>query len=366
MMTGNVLEALGVLSDEDAISNLLAYCVNASQAFGSAFVSALTGVRSNGYVHVRAYPRKLVPGSGVPDLVLKAESGGQCDLVIVENKLGAEEGERQTERYASDECIRHLKQRLGPWRPTGEWRTVDCIFLTLYPWQKPRSREFKHATYEQLLPAIAACQPLEDALGAQLLRDISDAYSAFYAAGRVRPDDRVSEKLASNGPLDSAFLYFGNLFGNLDYPAGLQAEKIDRSSRLGRLYYVVLLSKERWHPPVEAGLPGFNIHIEPHFDALNSRFSLFLHYEIRDYRPRAKAEKIYGARLQAYEEERQRFTAYLEGVRPPRLQLGGGSNQVGKVRLKLQAHARPQELADAVLSSAEELARVIDGFPGLP
>jgi hypothetical protein len=364
-MSGNVLTALGVLDNEDAISNLLAYCANSSPAFARSFASAICNGERGCYDEVHAYVRKRVAGSGVPDLVLKARSRDHCDLLIIENKLAAEEGKEQTERYGSAECIEPLRDRLESQPPAGEWQETHLAFLTLFPWQKPRNPQFRHVTYEQLLSALTTHELMQDSLAGRLLQDLSDAYLAFYVDGRIQPDDLVMGKLAGSGYLDSAFLYFGNLFGSLTYPTGLQVERIDRTSGTGRLYYLAFISKDRWHPPAAPRMPGFNIHIEPQFNALGGRFSFFRHYEIRDYRPWKQAVKDFGEELHEYAAARQRFAEHLAGARLPGLELGGGSNQVAKMRVKLDGHTRLREFSEAVRSCIENAARIIDEFPGL-
>lgn len=46
-----------------------------------------------------AKTRVVIPGIGVPDLITNTEDGGASDVFVIENKIKAEEGNGQTERY---------------------------------------------------------------------------------------------------------------------------------------------------------------------------------------------------------------------------------------------------------------------------
>lgn len=363
-MTGNVLAALGVLDDEDAISNLLHYCVNSSPSFGAAFVSAVQGGQSDRYDEVRAYLRMRVPGVGIPDLLLKLKSGKYCDLVVIENKLTAEEGKNQTKRYGSPSSVPSIRKRLKDKHPSGQWRDEHFAFLTLHPWQKPQnSEQFHHVTYEHLLSAIMPYERGQDALADRLFCNLFDAYSEFYVGGRTHPGDPLLQKWSSNGELDAGFLHFGNVFEGLRYPLGLKVGVITRASKAGRVYYLAQISKDRWRPPASAGKPGFHIHFEPQFNVLSRRFSFYLHYEIRDYRPRAQAVKDFGEELRGYDATRQQFKDYLEKARVPNLLLRGRLNQVGTVRVKLDERTSLGEFSQAACSAIAKVANTIDGFP---
>jgi hypothetical protein len=365
-MTGNVLTALGVLDDEDVISNLLAYCVDHSPSFAAHFVSALLGRRWDDYDTVRAYTRKSLRGAGIPDLIVKARSGGQCDLVVIENKLMAEEGRDQTKRYADGFCGQNPRNRtrFANLEPIGEWDAPCLAFLTLFPWQEPEDCRFQHVRYEDVLSAIKPYERGQDVLADQLLHDLSAAYSAFYAGGRTDPGDLLMQKWSSNGDLDAGFLHFGEVFEGMPYPLGLKAGLIGRRSALGHPFYAAQILKDAWRSFDTAEEPGFNIHFESQFNILRHRFSFYLHYEIRDYRPWKQARKeIPEARLAEYAVAREQFKKYLAEVQPPGLVLRGRSNQVGEVDVELDERTSLAEFSEAVCSAIASIARVLDGFP---
>lgn len=359
------LEVLGVLDDEDAISNLLAYGVNSSPGLARALLAALRPDQSGSGDEARAYTRKRVLGRDVPDLLLKVREGSCVRLHLIENKLGAQEGDAQTARYGSKECLRALQARLDPEPPVGEWLPVaHYTYLTLYPWQTPANPQFVHRTYEQLLSDRRLLDHADDPLAHRLLSELSDAYLAFYAAGRLEPGDRVLEKLSARGGLDPAFLYFASLFRGLPYPAGLQVRETGHSSNPGRHYCVAVISKERWRSPRSADSPGFHIHLEPQFDMLGRRFSLFLHYETGEYLPRKQAAQQFGHRLEAYDRRRREFVEHMQRVQLPGLQLGGRSNQVGRLQVRLDGQTRLSEFVQQLRTAMAGVAKAVDGFLG--
>lgn len=373
-MKGNVFAALRALDNEDVISNLLAYCVNHSPSFASHFMSALPGRRWDGYDEVDAYTRKSLPGVGIPDLIVKGRSRGKCDLVVIENKLMAEEGRDQTKRYADEFCAPNPQNStfFANLEPRGEWDAPRLVFLTLFPWQAPGDCRFRHVTYEQLLPALKPYERGQDAVADRLFCDLSDAYSAFYASGCPDPRDilmdkwssRKGQECRSGGNLDTACLHFGNVFASkeMKYPLGLKARPIGRLNKLGRPFYAAQISKDTWHPPVAEGRLGFNIHFEPQFALLDGKFALYLHYEVREYLPRKQAEKLYREKLQEHDEARRRFIEHLRETRPPGLMLGGGRNQVGKVPVKPDQRTTLGEFSQTLCSAIATIAKVIDDF----
>ena len=133
-MTDIVFKVLGVQSREDCVSNALAYAFNASGPFQQAFLTHICGKEPSRYTSCQAFTRISAGAAGIPDIVLALWRGTRGELVIIENKLKAEEGADQTKRYASDEAIAALSRRLLPDRSIAE---ASFVFLTLFPDQQP-------------------------------------------------------------------------------------------------------------------------------------------------------------------------------------------------------------------------------------
>src|SRR5687768_10845633 len=130
----NIFRVLGIQSREDCVSNALAYAFNTSLAFRRAFLRCICEKDPDQYNSCQAFTRISTGAPGIPDLVLAIENSVCAEIVVIENKLKAEEGDDQTQRYASKEAVAALSRRLLPGRPIGE---PSFVFLTLFPDQQP-------------------------------------------------------------------------------------------------------------------------------------------------------------------------------------------------------------------------------------
>ena len=361
-MVDNVFRVLGVQDREDAVSNTLAYCINNSTAFAQSFMSAISK-DPTGYDEIRAYSRRWISGSGVPDIVLKARSGDQCDLIIIENKLKAEEGDDQTERYAKAECVRSLKEKLINEAPTGAYRNTRYIFLTLFPDQEPRSKKFEHLTYADLLESFNTFNCAENPLADQLSCDLFSIISAFYKCAETDPDGSVIDHLVADEGLDGSFLYFSRFLEEIQYPGDLEIQEMSRRSWSGRKCYLSVISKKAWHVnDPDKGLP-FTIHIEPQFDCLYYWFSIFVHYELGPYKPEKEARKRFSPlEIDHYLEVRKQFESYMEDKMPSTFVSGGGWNQIGKMRLMIAPGVTLKDFQLLLIKVITELQQAIDGY----
>ena len=133
-MGDNIYCVLGIQSHEDCISNALAYAFNVSSAFRQGFLRQICGKVPDRYDSFQAFTRVSAGEPGIPDIVLALGKASGAEIVVIENKLKAEEGSDQTERYCSKEAVEGLCNRLLPGKPIGE---ASFVFLTLFPDQEP-------------------------------------------------------------------------------------------------------------------------------------------------------------------------------------------------------------------------------------
>lgn len=339
----NILEILGVQNKEDVISNLLRYCINSSRDFASAFLTSVCGKDIKNYTGVEAFTR-FTTSAGVPDIIVNCTAREAVDIFIIENKIKAEEGEDQTERYASIECLEDIKKRLNLHDKTV---TPSYIFLTLFPDQEPRSNAFKKITYLELQKALKSSIVDVGPLVHQLAGDLAMLLEKFYSYENTSPDDDILEKLRAEDGLDASYLYFKSIIYQLKLPADLEVEGTFKDSRQGRRYYGALISKEAWHPAELNELANakwslnptkcFNIHIEPQFNVLSGIMNIFLHYEINPYETEAWAmENIKENEYQEYLARRGNFINVLSAANVDGLFIGGGSNQVAKAAFEIK------------------------------
>lgn len=367
MKPTNLLTILGVQTKENVISNLLAYCFDNCESFRTAFLDSVCKIEtSDPSLAWKAHTQVSTGKTGIPDLVLLGRKPGVSELVVVENKLKAEEGKDQTERYSSPKAIGRLKSKF---RLNGDEVRAHFVFLTLFPDQKPSAKDrYVSSTYQDLAGAAKSLS-CTDSLVNQLLSDWMSLLTPFYDRTRISERDIVNERLADPSGLDGGYLYFKEMINHLALPAALRAEKFFRDSKQGRRYYGAIISKLAWHPAPMKETDGeyhldarrnFNVHFEPQYDVLNGNFSLFIHYEVFRYLTEEKAKaRIRQRDYDAYLQRRDRFVRQLESREMPGLKMGGGSNQIAKASLDF-TDLTYREIRDRVEPLMSEVAAHID------
>ncbi|MGB9419722.1 MAG: PD-(D/E)XK nuclease family protein [Candidatus Acidiferrum sp.] len=355
----NLLEVLGISSKEDVISNLLRYCLEVSPTFCKVFLDSICGICSSDLNKARAFTRISTDSSGIPDLVIAAESSRQRHLVILENKLKANEGDDQTVRYSSAECVREVKNRIG-W--SGIPVTETFVFLTLFPDQEPGAQVFRRVTYEDLLKAAPAFEAVEDSLAHLLLEAWVSLLKRFYSKGSVSPEDFLLTKLQETDPLEGNFLYFKSFVETLSLSRNLTVEQTFRSSAQGRRFFGAIISKDSWHPAEMQelsekyeldGRKHFNIHFEPQFHYLKGVMELYVHYEVNPYQTAEWVKThVRAEQLAAYTNVREQFVNELRKKSGSDLLIGGRTNQIAKARLALQKAT--------VSGASEEISAIIN------
>lgn len=374
-MRENILEILGVSGKEDVISNLLCHLLNTSQVFCVAFLRNICGIDSSEVTLERALTRVTTNSSGVPDLVIAAQSGGQKHLVIIENKLKAEEGSDQTVRYSSPECVEDLENHVG-W--SGGGVAVTFIFLALFPDQKPEAEVFQLKTYQDFLQAIQGLAPPEDAIARLLLDAWSSLLTRFYLKASIAPNDLLLAKLQEADPLEGNYLFFKSFVRGLSLSRGLLVEHTFRSSARGRRYFGAIISKPTWHPAEMLELGGtyhldarknFNIHFEPQFHYLKGVMELYVHYEVNPYNTAEWVRRnVPETQIALYNNVRENFVNSLRSKAIPALAVGGGSNQVAKARISLKditVSAAWTAMAEVINSVAVSIDEIRDDSRGV-
>lgn len=364
-MKDNILKVLGVQSREDSISNTLAYGITKSTEIQDFFLSNICNVNTK-YNTCKAYTRVSTGDTGIPDLVIVCDASDTAELIVIENKLKAEEGMDQTEKYASDDSIKTLHQKLCPHLPK-ENVNVKFIFITLFPDQRPSSSKFVTKKHGELLPLKEKLSV--DKLPEQLLKDWFELVDSFYKNSIVDEKDILYEKLQDHDGLDGGYLYFRTFLSSLELPNGILNEGFFRDSRQGRRYYGAIFSKDSWHPAEMKENNGywsidpdkvFNIHFEPQFDVLNGIFNIYLHYEINPYQTASWAkENLPREQYAKYKDKREKFAKELKSEGLPKWVFGGGSNQIAKVQLDFQNHSAKDAIME-IESIIDKTSQAID------
>lgn len=363
-MKDNLFVVLGIQSREDCISNALAYAFNASCEFRKHFLNTICGKSSERYESLNAYTRISAGTSGIPDMVLVLENTSCTDIVVLENKLKAEEGQDQTIRYMSKESITAISNRLLPGKKIGD---STFVFLSLFPDQEPSAgNEYIVKRHFDLTHVVADVKNWDNAMAKQLMTSWIALIDRFYSFQHVSPDDVFFEKLVDNDGLDGGYLYFRSALSKLVFPNDLALEDFFRSSAQGRRFYGVKITKDSWHPGemVESEdsceldpFRHFNIHFEPQYNALSGVFSCFLHYEVNPYQTEAWVRRyVPQKQYDAYLARRSTFAAALAAKGLTGWNFGGGSNQLAKATFDFSksSYAVVKSTLEEALSKASQ------------
>jgi hypothetical protein len=272
MREDNILEVLGVAGKEDVISNLLKYCIEYSASFRNIFLEDICSFEAATYSSCDVYTRLSVPGVGVPDLLVVCR-GETTEWAIIENKLNAEEGKDQTNRYAEQEVIDNLSDKLK----IADTTHPRFVFLTLFPDQVPESKRFSRACYS----ALVQSRPLFDQgtkLAQRLTSDWLDLLYNFYTFKDLDPGDAPLKRLSGMPALEAGYLSFHSLIHRLSptLPSRLKLQRCFRSSHPGRRYYGAVFAKREWETghidesatPWTISEDNRHIHIEPQYQVL--------------------------------------------------------------------------------------------------
>ena len=100
----NIVNLLGITYKEDIISNLIVGLINESKVFRNSFIKNILNIENPSDFKVKAYTR-IATSAGIPDIIVTLENEKDSRLLIVENKLKADEGFNQTLRYSDEKCI---------------------------------------------------------------------------------------------------------------------------------------------------------------------------------------------------------------------------------------------------------------------
>lgn len=359
----NIFEVLGVASREDVNTNMLVFAFNNSARFQKHLLNKIDPTLNNPETLWRAYPRVALAGIGVPDIVMVGKQESVGYLVLIENKLTADEGEEQTSRYASKDCIDALA---GRFLPNISDIRQNFIFLTLFPDISAGNNSFKPLTHRELFDDF----PLDnnDKLHEHLIADWKAIITPFYARDKFDAQANVFMMLQDTGGLDAGYLYFREIMQQINLPNGLWIEDCWRDSREGRKYYGARFSKEEWQTSElyvqnnKWQFDGINhdIHIEPQYNVLNGRLSIFLHYETCPYKPEKWArENICQEDLNRYLEHRNSFVDLLKNKNVAKWEIGGGWNQIGKLTADF-SELMSQQAMDVLVDAFSAISEAVD------
>ena len=323
---------LGIGKKEDIISNLLCYCFNNLKTFRKHFFIKICDYSHKDLREIQKYEARtrISTRKGVPDIVILIQSNSKNEIIVIENKLLADEGWEQTKRYATTECKEDLKEKFNI--TNSEFR---FIYLTLFPDNTTNNSEFTTKHYDVLFQDFDILN-FEDEVAGRILKDLGLVFSDFYNSSLITDNDIVIEKLQKYDELDSAYLYFKSFFSCLDLPFDLKLKYTFNSTQKGRHYFGAQFSKTKWEPDrydeksLTMNKNTYSIHFEPQFNVLAGSLNFYIHYEPNPYKPVKQIENYNG-----YEEYLHQRSCFIKLFHSNFKSTSGfkaynGSNQIGK------------------------------------
>ncbi len=336
-MKQNLVEVLGIQGKEDIISNILCYSLNNCDVFRNDFLKCiceLTPEKISKIDNVTAKNR-VSTRSGVPDICVLVTSSDSNEIVVIENKLLADEGWMQTERYASNECKEDLSKAFNVSNPQFRF-----IYLSLFHDNTAQHPAFITKHYDELLDNTQVTK-YDDLLSQQLLGPLFEVYDKFYTSAVISDQDNLIDKLNEESDLNTAYAYFKSFFSSLSLPDGIKLKFTFNMTGQGRHYFGAQFSKDDWEPseynnsqPV-LSRDTFSIHFEPQYNVLSGILNFYIHYEPNPYMPVRKIKNAPG--YKEYLHTREAFIIQFHQI-SQRIQLFkpfNGSNQIGKIVIDL-------------------------------
>lgn len=361
----NLMTQLGITYKEDIISNFLVSLINHSPSFRETFLSRFLKIGRPDQFEVTTHTR-IHTSMGIPDIISVIKKENQCYLLIIENKLKAEEGYEQTLRYARNECINEIKEKLEINHLNVQ---VKLLFLTLVPETIPTSSEFINISYGQLITEI---QPDIEDVGLNLLyEDFNSVLNDFYKDLNVLDDDLLFEKFTEKTEAERLKIRFRKLMDTIS----LQGSKLTRSPigqviGAGRINYLVQFSKDTWKGEEVKKENGkyvvsrntFDIHIECTFDVFSRTFTLPLHYETRPYLTKKQLNHAigYDEYIKRRDEIKSIIHKKINQQNDSLLSPYNGSNQIANTKMFLTDETTVKEFKEQLLDRVEIITKIVD------
>jgi hypothetical protein len=362
----NLVTQLGITYKEDIISNFLVALFNHSPYFRETFLTRFLGIDQPSQFEVTTYTR-IHTSMGIPDIISVIQNKDVCYLLIIENKLKADEGYQQTLRYASEKCINEIKQKLKITRGNVQ---VKLLFLTLVPETVPTSPVFINISYEQLITEVP--NRIEDDGLNLLYEDFTSVLNEFYKDLDVLDDDLLFEKFTEETEAERLKIRFRKLMDDIS----LESTKLKRSPigqviGAGRINYLVQFSKDTWKGKGVAKKENgslivsgntFDIHIECTFDVFNRAFTLPLHYETRPYLTKKQLNHAlgYGEYLKQRDEVKSIIHKKIREQNDSILSPYNGSNQIAYTKMHLTKETTIKEFKEQLLHRVEKITDLVD------
>lgn len=366
----NIIELLGITYKEDIISNLIVGLINESNNFKISFLENIIEISNANLYNVEAFTR-IVTEQGIPDIIIKVYNEQENILVIIENKLKAEEGYKQTARYSTDKCIKDicLNNKINL-----EYNNVSkkFIYLTLIPEQIPSGERFVNKTYRDLLELVNV--EIENELLNQIYKDFIKLIKDFYCNLDVNKEDKILDLLYDNIDCEKIYIKFKAIMKLCNFDNGLEVKYIGKTGGTGRISFIAQISKDSWVSNSNATLidglytvneDTYNINLEFSFDILNKVIKLPLHYETNPYIPKSElvkksTEADYNKYINRRELVKKKLHEEIILLGDTDIKSYNGSNQIAKMNINVDNNVTVKEFLEAVEQYCNKISVLVD------
>lgn len=362
----NIIKLLGIGNKEDIISNMLVGMINESMEFRNAFLENIVGINVvYEKYEIKAFTRVLT-SVGIPDIVIEVKKDINSTIVVIENKLGAEEGDNQTCRYSSEICKKEIRNYLGC---MGNVQ-FKFIYLTLIP-EKPASSSFINKIYKNILENVDI--EICDKYLNKLYKDFKEVLKEFYNGLDISGDDILFNVLYEEVDSQKLFVRFKNIIETINDIKELKIREIGKTGGKGRISFYAKISKESWIGKQTIEIDNkyivnrdtFDIHLECAFDILKKVFVLPVHYETNPYLTvkqlqnncnQCDIEKY----LEKREEVKKKLHEEIERKSDTNIRPFNGSNQIASIKLNIDEKTTVNEFINLVKKYINEVSIMID------
>ena len=366
----NIIELLGITYKEDIISNLIVGLINESNNFKISFLENIIGISNANLYNVEAFTR-IATEQGIPDIIIKIYNEQKNVLVIIENKLKAEEGYTQTARYSTDKCIKDicLNNKINL-----EYNNVSkkFIYFTLIPEQIPSGERFVNKMYRDLLELVNV--EIENEILNHIYQDFMKLIKDFYCDLDVNKEDKILDLLYENIDNEKIYIKFKDIMKSCNFDNGLEVKYIGKTGGIGRISFIAQISKDSWVSKSNASLiewlysvneDTYNIRLEFSFDILNKVIKLPLHYETNPYIPKSKlikqsTEEDYNKYLNRRELVKNKLHEEILLLGYKDIKCYNGSNQIANIIINLDNNVTVKEFLEAVEQSCNKISILVD------
>jgi hypothetical protein len=366
MNDSNILAILGVAQKEDVISNLLANLIKHVPGFGRKFLELVLDGYTFDTDDTGIQVRKKLGDLGIPDLIIRCSDNTRA--VLLENKLTAGEGQGQTERYAGEDNRSDLLSAIH-----GDCRSVEFVYLSLFPHNRPSDPSFKHITYDRLVDLLSDCSKDAPRPQADLMRDLAAVLSAFYDRRNVDWEAgfrSTVENRDDGDPLDGRFFSFLELVEQAHSGTNLKTRGRWIGNDRGRPEYGCQVSRSGWERPVPDRRSDFQarkhfyVHFEPKYHRLSSSLEVPIHFETSPYMTKSRFQKDVPSKVsrEEWHDLRRQFREELLKTGITRLQgfsRRQGRLQICKFTIDVE-NATNREVRNRLASTFTDVSPMID------